>query len=213
MGTVDRLIFCRQHSFNMGAKNGKPELRPQDIEDLKESSGFTEEQIKEAFQAFVTDHPNGKMKPKDFRDMMSKALPKKDASKMEKHVFRIYDTNNDGYIDFVEFMMIYHIMGKGSPEEVLLKIFRLFDYNSDGNITNKEMKRLIGAMYGLIKAEDPKAASEAMIAKTAFAEMDENQDGKVSKDEFVSACMQQDEFSKMLAIHVIDIFVEDPDDQ
>merc|ERR1711892_1001467 len=197
MGTVDRLIFCRQHSFNMGAKNGKPELRPQDIEDLKESSGFTEEQIKEAFQAFVTDHPNGKMKPKDFRDMMSKALPKKDASKMEKHVFRIYDTNNDGYIDFVEFLMI----------------FRLFDYNSDGNITNKEMKRLIGAMYGLIKAEDPKAASEAMIAKTAFAEMDENQDGKVSKDEFVSACMQQDEFSKMLAIHVIDIFVEDPDDQ
>ena len=24
---------------------------------------------------------------------------------MEKHLFRVYDTNNDGYIDFVEFMV------------------------------------------------------------------------------------------------------------
>ena len=33
------------------------------------------------------------------------ALPKKDASKMEKHVFRVYDTNQDGFIDFIEFMV------------------------------------------------------------------------------------------------------------
>jgi len=193
----------------MGAKNGKPELRPQDIEDLMKSSGFNEEQVKEAFNAFVADHPNGKMKPKDFREMVSKALPKKDASKMEKHVFRIYDANNDGYIDFVEFMLIYHIMGDGTPTEVLSKIFRLFDYNSDGSITQKEMKRLIKDMYGLIKAEDPNAASEVMITKTAFAEMDQNQDGKVSEEEFITACTNQEEFSKMLAIHVIDIFVEE----
>jgi len=193
----------------MGNKNGKPELRPQDIEDLKKSSGMTEEQVKETFQAFVAEHPNGRMKPKDFREMVAKAMPKKDASKMEKHVFRIYDANNDGYIDFVEFMIIYHIMGDGAPEEVLGKIFRLFDYNSDGTISNKEMKRLIKDMYGLIKADDPNAASEAMIAKTAFAEMDKNEDGKVSQEEFITACMNQEEFSKMLALHVIDIFVEE----
>ena len=33
------------------------------------------------------------------------ALPKKDAGKMDKHVFRVYDTNGDGFIDFVEFMV------------------------------------------------------------------------------------------------------------
>ena len=37
---------------------------------------------------------------------MNSALPKKDASKMEKHVFRIYDENNDGHVDFVEFMVM-----------------------------------------------------------------------------------------------------------
>ena len=79
---------------------------------------------------------------------VSKALPKKDASKMEKHVFRVYDTNADGFIDFVEFMVsfiiefvfsrdlillwgqvVYYVMADGTPEEVLLKIFRIFDIN------------------------------------------------------------------------------------
>ena len=65
-----------------------------------------------------------------------------------------------GYIDFVEFMVIFHVMSDGTSEEVkskngkkfkflklmlkvLAKIFRLFDVNSDGHISNREMKRLV----------------------------------------------------------------------
>merc|ERR1712228_209723 len=126
-------------------------------------------------------------KPKDFREMMSKALPKKDASKMEKHVFRIYDSNNDGYIDFTEFMLIFFIMSDGTPEEVLTKIFRVFDVNSDGTITQKEMTKLIKDMYGLLKSEDPNLAAKDLISKSAFAEMDKDQDGKVTTAEFIAA--------------------------
>merc|ERR1719483_1711786 len=142
---------------------------------------------------------------------MSQAMPKKDASKMEKHVFRVHDTNNDGYIDFVEFMVIFYIMSDGAPEEVLGKIFRVFDVNSDGTITKKELTRLIKDMYGLLKTEDPNIVAKDLITKSAFAEMDKDEDGKVSLDEFVTACLSQEEFTKMLAIKVIDIFVEDDD--
>jgi len=193
----------------MGSKNGKPVIREEDIEALSKSSGLEKEAVKEAFENFVAEHPDGRMKPKAFREMMSQALPKKDASKMEKHVFRAYDTNNDGYIDFVEFMVIFYIMADGSPEEVLGKIFRVFDVNSDGSITNKEMKRLVKDMYGLLKTEDPDVAAKDMISKSAFAEMDKNEDGKVSLDEFKTACLGREEFSKMLAIKVIDIFVDE----
>merc|ERR1712045_1055980 len=95
------------------------------------------------------------MKPKDFRQIISSALPKKDASKMEKHVFRIYDANNDGYVDFVEFMVVYTIMAGGTEEEGLTKIFRLFDVNSDGVISKKEMSRLVKDMYGLLRGRIP----------------------------------------------------------
>jgi len=195
----------------MGNKNGTPVLRDEDAVALSKTSGLDVPQVKEAFEAFVKEHPNGKMKSKDFILMMNKAMPKKDAKKMEKHVFRIYDSNNDGYIDFVEFMLIFHIMSDGTPEEVLGKIFRVFDVNLDGTINKKEMARLVKDMYGLIKTEDPTAASEKVIANSAFTEMDTDGDGKITEREFINACMGQEELSKMLALKVINIFVEEED--
>ena len=69
----------------MGSKNGKPILREEDIEALSKSSGMEAEQVKQAFDSFVSEHPNGKMKPADFKKMMTAAMPKKDAGKMEKY--------------------------------------------------------------------------------------------------------------------------------
>ena len=120
----------------------------------------------------------------------------------------MYDSDKDGFIDFTEFMLVFHIMSNGTVEEVLTKIFRVFDVNGDGVISIKDMNKLIKDMYGLLKTEDPTIAAKDMIAKTAFAEMDKNKDGKVTKEEFVTACLGQQEISKMLALKVINIFVE-----
>ena len=106
-------------------------------------------------------------------------------------------------------MLVFHIMSDGTVEEVLTKIFRVFDVNGDGVISTKEIKKLIKDMYGLLRTEDPNIAAENMIAKTAFAEMDKNKDGKVTKEEFVGACLEQQEISKMLALKIVDIFVEE----
>ena len=65
----------------------------------------------------------------------------------------MYDENNDGVVDFTEFMVMYYIMADGSPEEVLIKIFRIFDVNSDGVISTHEMRKLITDMYGMLKKE------------------------------------------------------------
>jgi len=193
----------------MGSNNGKPVLREEDIAALSKSSGLEAAEVKETFESFLAEHPNGKLKPKDFREMMAKAVPKKDAAKMEKHVFRMYDSDKDGFIDFTEFMLVFHIMSDGTVEEVLTKIFRVFDVNGDGVISSKEMNKLIKDMYGLLRTEDPNIAAKDMIAKTAFAEMDKNKDGKITKEEFVTACLGQEEISKMLALKIVDIFVEE----
>ena len=173
------------------------------------SSGLTEDQIKDSFNNFLRDHPNGKLKHKHFRDIMTQAVPKKDAKKLEKHVFRMYDNNRDGSIDFTEFMMVFHILSEGSPEEVLTKIFRIFDVNGDGDISVKEMNKVINDMYGLLKAEDSNIATKQRLAKAAFEEMDTNSDGKVNEEEFVKACLGQEEISRMITLKIIDMFVDD----
>ena len=193
----------------MGSRHGKPVLRGEDIATLAMTSGMQEQEIRDNFAAFIEEYPDGKMKPKVFCEMMMKVMPKKDAAKMVKHVFRVYDTNNDGVVDFTEFMVIYHVMSEGTPEEVLTKIFRVFDVNSDGIISMSEMKKLIKDMYGLLKSEDPSVAAKDIIAKTAFAEMDKNRDGEVTTDEFVSTCIGQAEITQLLTLKAIEIFVDD----
>jgi len=193
----------------MGSSHGVPVLREADVTALSETSGMEKEEVKEAFQEFLELHPKGRMKHKDFLELMTKALPGKDAQKMEKHVFRMYDYNADGYIDFVEFMVIFHIMCDGSPQDILGKVFRVFDVNSDGVIARREMDRLVKDMYGLVKAQDPQAQSKKLIAKCAFSEMDADRDGRITLEEFNAAILSQEELSKMLATKVIDLFLEE----
>merc|ERR1711942_606830 len=199
---------CEQErGEGMGARNDKLALTETDA--LVKASGLSEKEVKEIFSDFVLQHPDGKMKRKDFRELMSSALPKKDASKIEKHAFRIYDLNNDGHIDFVEFMVVFFILSSGDHEEVLSKIFRLFDINSDGNISKKEMKKLVKAMYGLLKLENPNLSTSDNVARATFNEMDKNRDGKISREEFIQACLGREVFSRMVTAKAIDIFMEE----
>ena len=61
----------------MGAKNGKPVLRDEDIQAMIKTSGLTEEQVRATFQSFLQEHPDGKFDKKQFRTMMQKAMPEK----------------------------------------------------------------------------------------------------------------------------------------
>ena len=82
----------------------------------------------------------------------------------------------------------------------------MFDVNSDETIKQKEMTKLIKDMYCLLKEEDPNLAAKDLVAKSAFTEMDADQDGKSTSAGFIAACLGEKAFSKMLALKVINIF-------
>ena len=56
--------------------------------------------MQQTFQQFLLEHPDGKLGPRAFREMMAKALPRRDASRMEKHVFRSVEADGRGNIYF-----------------------------------------------------------------------------------------------------------------
>ena len=60
-------------------------------------------------------------------------------------------------------------------------------------------------MNGLINSDDADKATDDM--------MDDDSDGKISLEEYIKACMDREEFTRMLTLKIIDIFVETEEDQ
>lgn len=57
---------------------------------------------------------------------------------------------------------------------------------------------LLKTLFSLNGSKEPSVAGQALLA-TAFSEMDDNKDNKVSTEEFVKAIMGRKELSKLIA--------------
>jgi len=192
----------------MGCVNGTPVLSKQDLDFIADHTAVSRDEVEEQYENFLKLHPDGKITKNDFKHMMQACFPDADTAKLQSHIFRMYDTNDDGHIDFREFMIVLYVMSNGTPEENLKQIFRIFDINNDGTVSHKELAKIVKDLFHLFKKEqtDDKSTQE-QIANKAFNEMDANNDGRVTKEEFVRACLNQETISKMLALKVIDVFI------
>ena len=64
-------------------------------------------------------------------------------------------------------------------------------------------------MYCLLMKDNQTFDVVDLIAKSRFAEMDKDEDGKVTTAEFFAACLGDEGFSKMLPNNAIYIFMEE----
>ena len=64
-------------------------------------------------------------------------------------------------------------------------------------------------MYSLLKSDNPGLVTDHCVARAAFSECDKDGDGRVTRQEFIHACLNQEDFTKILAIAVIDVFNEE----
>ena len=186
-----------------------PKLCSQDsINYIVEKTQASKEDV-EAYQAnFLQNYPDGKIDKSGFSDMMKMAYPDQDIDKLKDHIFRMYDANDDGKIDFKEFMIVLTVISKGTPEENLEQIFRIFDVNNDGHISKKELYRVVKDLYTLMGKEDnPDQETEKTLTDMAFTEMDVDGDSKISRDEFVRASQGNERITSMLTLKIVDIFV------
>lgn len=193
----------------MGCINGKPVLTDEDLDFIAQNTAVTRDEVDKQYEHFLSRHPDGKITKRDFRQMMQVCYPGTDTSKLESHIFRMYDANGDGHIDFREFMLVLYVMSNGTPEENLKQIFRVFDINNDGTVSQKEMGRIVKDLFHLFNKDDgsDQKSSQEKMALAAFQEMDSNSDGRVTQEEFVRACLSQETISTMMALKIIDVFI------
>ena len=177
------------------------------VRDFAATSGQPIEEVMKNCHTWMKNNPKGTMSKKDFRKYMGRIFPdysKEDMKRIGKHSFRVFDSNNDGKLDFVEFMVVYNIIMWKEPKIILVKLFDIFDIDKNNMISRDEMEKVVTDLAVLF--ED--SAHAHLTFTKAFDEMDKNGDGEISRDEFVTAVMEDNKFSQDLATKVLDIFLQ-----
>ena len=180
-------------------------LSGENLEFLKASTGYDESTIKQIHKMFMKECPNGRLTPNKFIDLYKLFIWTGNAEEYCQHVFRTFDTDQNGFIDFDEFLVAMYVTSAGSAEEKLTWAFRMYDVDGNGTIEPDEMGKVVEAIYGMLcqDATEPTTSAKQKAMKI-FRRMDGNQDGHLTEKEFLRGCMEDDELSKLLAPNMVE---------
>ncbi len=110
------------------------ELDDDTIDRLTRNTNYTPEQIYQWHAAFLRDCPNGKLTARQFTHVYKKFYPEHEADKYSSQVFRTFDMDNNGYIDFVEFLLAVNVNSNGDTRDKLGLAFDIYDMNGNGQV-------------------------------------------------------------------------------
>lgn len=112
------------------------------LEDLKLSTKFTETEICQWYENFQKLCPTGRISPEEFEQIYARFFPDSDAKCYARHVFRSFDTNDDGTLDFREYIIALHMTSTGKTTRKLEWAFSLFDVDKNGYINKSEVTEI-----------------------------------------------------------------------
>ncbi|KAH9278351.1 Hippocalcin-like protein 1 [Echinococcus granulosus] len=193
-----KLIFATPIHLKMGAKQAK--LKAETIDELTRSTPFNEQEIQLWYRGFLKDCPNGQLTVEDFQRLYC-ALFSSSTLNGDRHgdprpfarlVFRAFDQNGDGVVEFRDIITTLSVTRYPNDEEQRLRwAFHIYDLDGDGYISRGEMLQVVKAIYKMI---GPATVAREMPAEEAtpeqrtrrlFAVMDKDGDERISFADFV----------------------------
>ena len=70
-------------------------------------------------------------------------LPEAESVRFADFAFDIYDLDNDGYVNFMDFVSTLEVYLRGTYEQKVQLLFALYDIDSDGCVMREEVQEII----------------------------------------------------------------------
>ncbi|XP_067134097.1 frequenin-2-like isoform X1 [Centruroides vittatus] len=186
----------------MGKKASK--LKGDVLERLEnETYSVTKKEIKQWYKGFRKDCPDGLLTEQGFLRIYKLFFPQGDPSKFTSLVFKVFDENQDGAIEFEEFIRALSVTSRGNVDEKLHWAFKLYDLDNDGYITREEMYNIVDAIYQMLgnqSAEQDDDCPQERVDKI-FEQLDSNQDNKISLEEFIEGSKLDSKIVQALSLY------------
>lgn len=108
-----------------------------------------------------------------------------------RQLFALFDRNNDGSIDFREYVIGLAVLcNPANTEEIIQVAFKLFDVDEDGCITEKEFSTILQASLGV-----PDLNVSGLFKEIA-------QGDSISYEEFKSFALRHPEYAKIFTTYL-----------
>ncbi|KAJ8345582.1 hypothetical protein SKAU_G00297750 [Synaphobranchus kaupii] len=183
------------------AKSGA--LSKELLEDLKLNTKYNEEELCAWYQSFLKECPSGRISKEQFDGIYASFFPDADPSAYAHHVFRSFDTNSDGTLDFREYIVALHLTSSGKTLQKLEWAFNLYDVDGNGTISKNEIQEIVKSIFNMISAEDQKNLPDDENAPEKRADkiwtfFGKKENDKISEGEFIQGVMDNTEILRLI---------------
>ncbi|KAG1946229.1 guanylyl cyclase-activating protein 1-like [Pimephales promelas] len=148
------------------------------------------------YRKFMTECPSGQLTFYEFKKFFGLKNLSNSSNEYVETMFKTFDINDDGFIDFMEYVAALSLVLKGGVQQKLRWYFKLFDMDGSGCIDRDELLLIFKAVHA-INGEDQEISAED-LADMVFNKIDVNGDGELSLDEFLEGIEADEVLTEML---------------
>uniref|UniRef100_A0A146ZWD6 Recoverin n=1 Tax=Fundulus heteroclitus TaxID=8078 RepID=A0A146ZWD6_FUNHE len=173
------------------------------LEDLKLNTKFTETEIVQWYENFKKQCPTGRISKEEFQNIYRKFFPDSDANTYAQHVFRSFDTNDDGTLDFKEYIIALHMTATGKTTSKLEWAFSLFDVDKNGYITKSEVTEICTSIFKLIPKDEVEELPEdentpEKRANKLWEVFHKGDNDRVAEGEFIKGLLENEDALRLI---------------
>ncbi|KAG7469306.1 hypothetical protein MATL_G00127580 [Megalops atlanticus] len=173
------------------------------LEDLKLNTKFTQTELTQWYENFQKQCPSGRITPEEFESIYARFFPDSDTKTYAHHVFRSFDTNDDGTLDFKEYIIALHMTSSGKMSLKLEWAFSLFDVDKNGYITKSEVAEICQALFKLIPVDEQSRLPEdentpEKRANKLWAYFNKGDNEKLAEGEFIQGVLDNENALRLI---------------